>query len=156
MPYMGIVIDINDFLRHGNVKYDLPHIDKMLFERCQAAICATSHLTKGEAIVTDIRCKIFSDNTDCTGTVKVLITHVPNQIHWKCAVCGCEGIIKNWKNSPKYIQCMKDNTQKGIQPKTITLSSEEFEKLVKLSESIYECTTMIKSAKKMDLHIQYQ
>lgn len=145
---MGIVIDINDFLYHGNVKYGLSHVDKMLFERCQAAICATTHLTKGEVIVTDIRCQIFTDNPDCTGMVTVLITHVPNQIHWKCPVCGCEGIIKNWKNSPKHIQSIKDNTQKGKQTKTITLSPEEFEKLVKLSEGMDQCTAMIKSAQK--------
>ncbi|GAB4221295.1 MAG TPA: hypothetical protein PLV81_14140 [Spirochaetota bacterium] len=145
---MGIVIDINDFLHYGNVKYNLAHADKMLFDRCQAAICATTNLIKGEAIVTDISCKLFTDNPDCKGTVTVLITHVPNQIHWKCPACGSEGIIKNWKNSPLYIQFLKDSNQKSKQIKSITLSSEEFEKLVNLSDGLDECKAMIASAQK--------
>jgi predicted RNA-binding Zn-ribbon protein involved in translation (DUF1610 family) len=145
---MGIIIDINDFLHYGNVKYDLSHVDIMLFELCQNAILATSHVIKGEPIVTDIRCELFTANPDCTGTVTVLITHVPNQIHWKCPLCGSEGIIKNWKNSPQYIQFLKNNKQKSKHAKAITLSSDEFEKLVDLSDSMDECKAMITSAQK--------
>ncbi|MGB4270142.1 MAG: hypothetical protein WBK20_13320 [Spirochaetota bacterium] len=146
--YMGIIIDIHDFLHYGNVKYDLPLADIMLFKRCQTAIHKTANLIKGEAIVTNIQCELFTANASCTGTVTVLITHVPNQINWKCPVCGSEGIIKNWKDSPLYMQFLKDSNQKNKQTKTITLSSEEFEKLVNLFGSLDECKDMIASAHK--------
>lgn len=145
---MGIIIDINDFLYYGNIKFDLSHADIQLFERCQNAVLATSHIIKGEPTVTDIQCKLFTADQDCAGTVTVLITNVPNQIRWECPVCGSEGVIKNWKNSPQYIQFLKSTKQKSEHTKTITLSSDEFEKLVELSYVMDECKAMIASAQK--------
>lgn len=54
----------------------------------------------GELTATSIRCTRRPRRGTCTGSIEVVRIDTPVSIEWWCPVCGDEGVVSGWEDSP--------------------------------------------------------
>lgn len=62
-------------------------------------LCAASVRTPGREAQTAITCRKRPSRKPCRGHVRVLLTEVPELLHWRCPSCGDEGVLEGWRGN---------------------------------------------------------
>ncbi len=62
-------------------------------------LCAASLEPPGLFRQTAIRCRRRPGRRPCPGTMRVMLTEVPDRMHWQCSRCGEEGSIGAWRHN---------------------------------------------------------
>jgi len=91
------VTDARDFLDEAIPLAQLPPSARRMIEHLRAIVGAASVRTAGRAAPTEVRCR--PKRRACPGFIHVLRTEVPAEIHWSCAACAENGVIRGWQGS---------------------------------------------------------
>lgn len=91
---------VTDLHHYIDLPEDTPGPARRLAEHLANIVRAA---TAGDAATgweTALRCRRRPANRPCPGRMIVLRTHTEHPIQWQCSVCGDQGVISNWENSP--------------------------------------------------------
>lgn len=147
---MGSTINIESFTRFGTPKKDLSIADEILFKRSEILINMASDSVKGIIHGSGMKCSDFTGVT-CTGEITVQLMDIPNELRWSCSVCGTEGVIKNWRKSPAYINSVKQKLrEKKQEATTLRLSPEGYSRMKKLAAGKEDLMEILSSAAEQD------
>jgi len=147
---MGSTINIESFTRFGTPKKDLSSTDEVIFKRSEALINIASDSAKGIIHGSGMKCSDFT-GVPCGGEITVLLMDIPNELHWSCDVCGTEGVIKNWRKSPAYINSVKQKLrEKKQEATTLRLSPEGYCRMKKLAAEKEDLMGILTSAAEQD------
>jgi hypothetical protein len=143
---MGSTINIESFTRFGTPKKDLSIADEILFKRSETLIILTSDSRKRIIHGSGMKCSDIT-GVPCRGEITVLLMDIPNELRWSCSVCGTEGVIKNWRKSPAYLNSVKQKLrEKKQEATTLRLSPEGYSRMKKLAEGKTDLMEILSSA----------
>jgi hypothetical protein len=92
-----LVTDLHHFL---DLPPDTPGPACRLAEHLSNIVRAATAGDAGTAWESALPCRRRPANRRCPGQMIVLRTEPQTPIRWKCSVCGDEGVISNWEQSP--------------------------------------------------------
>jgi hypothetical protein len=92
-----LVTDLHHFL---DLPPDTPGPARRLAEHLSNIVRAATAGDAGTAWGSALPCRRRPANRRCPGQMIVLRTEPQTPIRWKCSVCGDEGVISNWEESP--------------------------------------------------------
>jgi len=92
-----MVTDLHHFL---DLPADTPGPARRLAEQLSNIVRAATAGDAGSAWETALPCPRRPANRRCPGRIIVLRTEPPAPIRWQCSVCGDQGLISNWAESP--------------------------------------------------------
>ncbi|HOP62046.1 MAG TPA: hypothetical protein PK358_01225 [Spirochaetota bacterium] len=148
---MGSTINIESFTSFGTLKNGLSENDMFLFRRSEALINLASSSVKGVIHGSGMKCSDFTGISTCSGEIKVLLTDIPNELRWSCDICGSEGVIKNWRKSPGYLNSVKRKIrEKNLEPTILQLSPESYGHIKRLAEDKNDLSNLLDSAEEKD------
>ena len=128
---MGIVINIENYTKNGMIRKDLSDSDSELLAGSEILINSAQKSGRGIIGDSSIRCSDLTHGSNCEGTLQIIIRDIPNELSWKCPVCGSEGVIQNWRKSPLYIKSLRSREKREKPLSTILKLSKENFKLLK-------------------------
>jgi hypothetical protein len=147
---MGSTINIESFTRFGTPKRDLSIADEILFKRSEILINMASDSAKGIIHGSGMKCSDFT-GVPCSGEITVQLMDIPNELRWSCNVCGTEGVIKNWRKSPAYINSVRQKLrEKKQEATTLRLSPEGYSRMKKLAADKADLMDILSSAAEQD------
>jgi hypothetical protein len=91
------VTDLHHFL---DLPASTPGPARRLAEHLSNIVRAATAGDAGTAWESALPCRRRPSNRRCPGRIIVLRTDPPAPIRWQCSVCGDEGVISNWADSP--------------------------------------------------------
>jgi hypothetical protein len=91
------VTDLHHFL---DLPAGTPGPARRLAEHLSNIVRAATAGDAGTAWESALPCRRRPANRRCPGRMIVLRTDPPAPIRWRCSVCGDEGVISNWADSP--------------------------------------------------------
>jgi len=146
---MGIVMNIEDFLKNNKKRENISSEESLLLHKCENIILQAISYQRGKKTTGNIKCCDISQNNSCQGQISITIIDVPNEIRWECPLCHETGTIKNWRKSPLLISNIKQSlSQKAIQKKTIFLNENEFYEILNLAADFSELKELISLAQR--------
>jgi hypothetical protein len=92
-----LVTDLRHFL---DLPPDTPGPARRLAEHLSNIVRAATAGDAGTAWESALPCRRRPANRRCPGQMIVLRTEPGTPIRWNCSVCGDEGVISNWEESP--------------------------------------------------------
>ncbi len=92
-----LVADLHHFL---DLPLDVPGPARRLAEQLGDIVRAASAGDIGHAWTSALPCRRRPARRACTGRMIVRRTEPEASIQWECSVCGDEGVISNWVDSP--------------------------------------------------------
>ena len=92
-----MVTDLHHYL---DLPDDVPGPARRLAEQLDGIVRAATAGDAGVAWETALPCRRRPANHPCRGRMIVLPTEPSAPIRWQCGVCGDEGVISNWADSP--------------------------------------------------------
>ncbi len=148
---MGSTVNIENFTHFGTPKRNLTEKEKNLLRKTEALINIASESAKGIIHGSGMKCSDFTGVPSCGGEITVLLTDIPNELHWSCNVCGSEGVIQNWRKSPAYMNSVKKKLREKKQESTkLRLSPESYNQIKILAENKADLLNILDSAEEED------
>jgi hypothetical protein len=92
-----LVADLQHFL---DLPDEVPGPARSLAEQLTDVVRAATAADAGSAWTSALTCRRRPARRPCPGRIIVRRPHTPDQIQWQCSVCGDEGVISNWADSP--------------------------------------------------------
>lgn len=92
-----LVADLHHFL---DLPLDVPGPARRLAEQLGDIVRAASAGDIGAVWITALPCRRRPAHRACAGRMVVQRTEPEGPIQWRCSVCGDEGVISNWADSP--------------------------------------------------------
>ena len=91
------VSDLRHFL---DIPDDAPGPARKMAEHLGFVVRAATAGEAGAPWVSALTCRRRPGNRPCGGHIAVFRAHLPAPIEWRCNVCGDEGVISGWEDSP--------------------------------------------------------
>jgi hypothetical protein len=91
------VSDLRHFL---GIPDDTPGPARKMAQHLGSVVQAATAGDAGTPWITALACRRRPRNRPCTGHIAVLRADLPAPIEWQCSVCGDEGVISGWEESP--------------------------------------------------------
>jgi hypothetical protein len=91
------VSDLRHFLE---IPDDAPGPARKMAQHLGSVVRAATAGDAGTPWITAIACRRRPRNRPCTGHIAVFRADLPAPIEWQCSVCGEEGVISGWDESP--------------------------------------------------------
>ena len=99
-----------------------------------AIVKAATALAARSEKLTALPCQGKSGPSPCPGHLMVRLQDIPSEIHWRCQMCGREGVILNWPNSPWDLSLNGEGASNGAAgPEcTVLVGAAHFQELCKI------------------------
>jgi hypothetical protein len=91
------VSDLRHFL---DIPFDAPGPARKMAEHLGFVVRVATAGDAGAPWVSALTCRRRPGNRPCGGHIAVFRAHLPAPIEWRCNVCGDEGVISGWEDSP--------------------------------------------------------
>jgi hypothetical protein len=92
-----LVTDLRHFL---DLSEDAPSPARRLAEHLSNIVRAATAGDVGTAWESALLCRRRPAHRRCQGRMIVLLKELGTPVWWQCSVCGDEGVISNWEDSP--------------------------------------------------------
>ena len=92
-----LVTDLRHFL---DLSEDAPGPTRRLAEHLSNIVRAATVGDVGTAWKSALPCRRRPAHRRCQGRMIVLLQEFGTPVRWQCSVCGDEGVISNWEDSP--------------------------------------------------------
>jgi len=132
------VTDLYHFL---DLREDAPGPARRLAQHLAQVVRAATAGDAGRAWVSALPCRRRPARQPCPGRLTVVRTEPEAPIHWQCGVCGDDGVISNWADSPYDLRRRRLSAVGAVN--TIVISDETAAALRELQSLDPDCERLV-------------